>query len=257
MRLAFHGYKGGVGKSTLSLMLAKALAEEGLRVLFIDRDTITWASELAGIKDDGLITQLSIGKEPKNFSREFKVGKGTLEILKMFSSGINFYKAMQSFDKGEEFKKFYIDYLKSKKFDHIILDNPILLSWEHNPIKYETLAFKELYPNEKSYVVLVSEPFQFSVEDSIIYLKRISAESPIDWIPFTVIINMTIGDKEKCRECLKKIMDSFKFIKGVIIGFYDSLFQFYGDVEKLPIIPEIRILTKRIIDNDMRQEIIV
>lgn len=162
MRIAFHGYKGGVGKSTISLMLAKALAENGSNVLFIDRDLMSYASQLSGINCDGAFIQIDMGKKPQDFYRSFKIGKGELEIVKLFSPGIKYYKVMHEFNKFEEFKRFYIDFLKNKvSFDYMIIDNPVFLSWEKNPITYEAIAFKEVFPNEKSAVVLVTDPIPF------------------------------------------------------------------------------------------------
>ncbi|BFH73834.1 ParA family protein [Sulfurisphaera javensis] len=257
MRIAFHGFKGGIGKSTLSLMFAKALAEEGKKVLFIDRDLMSWASELAKINEDGLLIQIGLGKEPKNFSKEIKIGSGSVEVVKLFSTGIKFYKVLYEFNKEKEFKEIYKEFLRSKVFDYIILDNPVFLSWDHNPIKYETIAYNEVFPNDKAYVILVSDPLSFSIDDSIIYLRRISSEAPIFWSPLAGIINMAIEEKEKYVDSLKKLMSSIGFYKGVIVRFYDSIFQFYGSIEDLPVVPEIKVLAERVMNNDMKEEIIV
>ncbi|MBB5254744.1 AAA family ATPase [Sulfurisphaera ohwakuensis] len=257
MRIAFHAYKGGVGKSTLSLMLAKALAEKGKKILFIDRDMMNWTSQLAKIDEDGLLVQIAFGKEPKNFYKEIKIKDGSLKIVKMFSSGINFYKAFTEFKKIQEFYNFYENFLRKENFDYMILDNPVFLTWDSNPIKYETMAFKQVFPNEKAYVVLISDVLPFSIDDSIVYLRRISAEAPLDWKLLAGIINMAIEEKERYIESIKKLMKELGFPKGVIVKFYDSVFQFHGKIEDLPIVPEIRTLAERIINNDMKEEIIL
>ncbi|WP_188848705.1 nucleotide-binding protein, partial [Sulfodiicoccus acidiphilus] len=46
MRFSVVGVKGGVGKSTLSVALAKLFARSGRRVLLVDRDLIGWSSHL-------------------------------------------------------------------------------------------------------------------------------------------------------------------------------------------------------------------
>ncbi|MEW9491219.1 MAG: AAA family ATPase [Candidatus Aramenus sulfurataquae] len=47
--------KGGVGKSTISLLLGKALAELGDDVLITDRDPLAYVSNVFGVKGQGTI----------------------------------------------------------------------------------------------------------------------------------------------------------------------------------------------------------
>ena len=257
MRIAFHGYKGGVGKSTLALMLAKALAESGKKVLFIDRDIMSYASQLAGIKDDGLVVQIALGKNPENFHKTIKLGNGQLKIVKMFSLGIDYYKAMRNFDKVNEFIDFYTNFLKEESFDYMIVDNPVFLTWENNPITYEVEAYKKVFPNEKSAVILVTDPLPYSIEDSIVYLRRIGSESPLPWHPLAGIINMAVGEKKQYMEDLKKLMNFLGFPIGVIVSFYDKIFQFYGKIEDLEVVPEIRQLAEKIVSGEMKKEEII
>ena len=257
MRIAFHGYKGGVGKSTIALMLAKALAEEGKRVLFIDRDVMSYASQLAGIKDEGLLVQIGLGKSPENFYKVINLGKGQLKIIKMFSLGIDYYKVMHHFNKVNDFIDFYTKFLREEKFDYMIIDNPVFLSWEYNPIRYEAEAYKKVFPEEKAAVVLVTDPLPYSIEDSIIYLRRIASESPIDWYSLAGIINMAVEEKEHYLEDVKKLMNFGGFPIGVIVKFYDNIFQFYGKIEDLEVVPEIKQLANKMLRNDVKKEEII
>ncbi|WP_252896754.1 ParA family protein [Metallosphaera hakonensis] len=50
MRISIRSSKGGVGKSTIAISLAKALAMKGYDVLLMDRDVVGYASYLAGIQ---------------------------------------------------------------------------------------------------------------------------------------------------------------------------------------------------------------
>jgi len=257
MRITFHGYKGGVGKSTLALMLAKALAERGKKVLFIDRDVMTYASQLAGIKDEGLFVQIALGKTPENFYKTIKLGNGQLKIVKMFSLGIDYYKAMHHFNKVREFIDFYTKFLKEESFDYMVIDNPVFLTWENNPIRYEAEAFKSVFPNERSKVILVTDPLPYSIDDSVVYLRRISSESPIAWDPLAGIINMAVEEKQHYLEDIKKLMNFLGFPIGVIVSFYDKIFQFYGKIEDLEVVPEIRQLAERILSGEIRKEEII
>jgi len=257
MRIAFHGYKGGVGKSTTSLMLAKALAEEGKRVLFIDRDIMSYVSQLAGIKDEGLLIQIGLGKSPENFYKVINLGKGQLKIVKMFSPDIEYYKVMHNFNKADEFIDFYIEFLKKESFDYMIIDSPVFLTWKKNPVGYEAEAYQKTFPNDKSAGVLVTDPLPYSIEDSILYYERISGEALVPNYPLAGIINMAVDEKEHYMEDIRRLMKSIGFPIGVIVKFYDNIFQFYGKIEDLEVVPEIKQLANKIIRNDVKKEEII
>ncbi|MFZ8840538.1 MAG: P-loop NTPase, partial [Pyrobaculum sp.] len=56
--------KGGVGVSTLALMLAKALAEQGNSVTLVDMDVAGYISSIANIRVNGLLAQSVDGEKP-------------------------------------------------------------------------------------------------------------------------------------------------------------------------------------------------
>ena len=257
MRIAFHGYKGGVGKSTLSLMLAKALAEEGKKVLFMDRDALSYASKLAGIKDEGLMIQIALGKTPENFFKTINLGKGQLKVVKLLSSSIEYYKVMHHFNKADEFIDFYIEFLKKENFDYMIIDNPTFLTWENNPITYEEEAYQKVFPSDRSALVLVTDPLPYSIDDSIFYFRRINSEAPIPGYPLAGIINMAIEEKEHYLDDIKRIMEFGGSPIGVIVKFYENIFQFYGKIEDMEVVPEIRKLANKILRNDIEKEEII
>lgn len=51
MRIAFVNQKGGVGKSTLAINVAGRMAQQGLKVLFVDADPQSSALDWAAIRD--------------------------------------------------------------------------------------------------------------------------------------------------------------------------------------------------------------
>lgn len=62
MILAVVGLKGGVGKSSLSALLAQAAARTGRNVLLVDADpqssVVSWAEDAAGLGDDVTVVAL-------------------------------------------------------------------------------------------------------------------------------------------------------------------------------------------------------
>jgi Mrp family chromosome partitioning ATPase len=56
--------KGGVGVSTLALMLAKALAEQESSITLVDMDVAGYISSIANIRVNGLLAQSVDGEKP-------------------------------------------------------------------------------------------------------------------------------------------------------------------------------------------------
>ena len=95
MILAVIGLKGGVGKSTLSVLLAQAAARTGQRVLLLDADpqasSSTWAEDADGLGDEVTVVALPmtrLDRELRRLAPTFDVvvidtppGRGELGIV--------------------------------------------------------------------------------------------------------------------------------------------------------------------------------
>lgn len=68
---------------------------------------------------------------------------------------------------------------------------------------------------------------------------------------------MAVEEKEKYVEDIRRLMNAIRFPKGVIIDFYDEIFQFNGKIEELKVIPEIRKLADKIINKDIETKEII
>lgn len=86
MRIPVLSVKGGIGKSIISVLLAKELALKGERVILLDRDQIGFSSSLAGLEEKGLLAAIVDG-EKSQFTARLKMGKGEITIIKFYGDG--------------------------------------------------------------------------------------------------------------------------------------------------------------------------
>lgn len=263
LRITVHGYKGGIGKSTVSLILAKALAISGKRVIFVDRDLFPYSSSVAGIEADGLLVQLMKGEEPKGFYRDFTFGKGKLKVIKLYSPELRFTIHKVTEEIESKFVDFYANLLDSEDFDYIIIDSPSPPSWNSKEIFLEVKGYLKTREHQGPLEVLIAPPTRFDIESSIAYMKKIEQEATetLKHAPrhkmFAGLINMVTESKEKYVDDLKYFMKELSLRKGVIIKFYDELFLKLIKLEELPIIPEIKALADRLVSGDIESEEII
>jgi ATPases involved in chromosome partitioning len=84
----FTAIKGGVGVSTLVLMLAKALAKRGAKVTLVDMDVTGYISGIAGIHDKGLLAQVVDGENLRGTHINKVDG---IQVLKFLGDGMRFF----------------------------------------------------------------------------------------------------------------------------------------------------------------------
>ncbi|BAB66006.1 ParA family protein [Sulfurisphaera tokodaii] len=245
MRISFVGIKGGIGKSTIALMVAKELSNRGFNVLFLDRDIFSFASNLAGIKNS-FFTQVARGELPRDYFKDL----GNLTIARLFGEGVLFFKEIEELHKDlvkkEIMEKSYAELVKRKKYDFFIIDNPPYVTMKSEVVEHELSMFRKIFPNEEIYRVYLSTGLLEDVEITKKYIDETEAEAPGKALG--IIVNMVV-DKEKGIEVLKSLYDN-RFLVGVIIPFIDELFQFQGSIEDLPVIPQI----KNFVDSILKME---
>jgi CO dehydrogenase maturation factor len=94
LKIAVSG-KGGVGKTTFSALVARALARRGMRVIAVDADPVTNLGAALGIPEDGMPTPISqmkdlilerTGAQPGTFGGYFKMNPRVDDIPDAYSA---------------------------------------------------------------------------------------------------------------------------------------------------------------------------
>lgn len=244
-RISVHGSKGGVGKSTISLSLAKELALDGKNVLLIDRDVLGYASFILGVKGPGLLAKIVEGTDSSPV-KEIRIGNGILTVLKLFGDGTRFKNDIAIIHSDpslkEKLKQNYKEILNKRVYDFAVVDNLPLVTPSDYAVKHELSTFLEVFPNSTIARVFVSDPSKYCIINTANYIRTVEGSPEVVGFPWSFVINM-FPPRRETGEYVNNLRDLVKQLglkSGVIIPFVDSLFQFMGDLESLPVVPQIR-----------------
>lgn len=173
--IAIASGKGGVGKTTVSLSMSKALAKTGAKVLLIDCDynLSNTAVKLGLPLNDNFYSLLSLEKS----FEECIYKNGNLHLL----SGCN--GNADIFDSSFEHDKFIIDIINEHKsdYDYIILDCPAGLNRDNvNLAAYADYRFMIVNPDKSSltdtYALIKILKQKYSVNQNHLIVNRVSSQ---------------------------------------------------------------------------------
>jgi flagellar biosynthesis protein FlhG len=173
--IAIASGKGGVGKTTASLMLAKQLVDSGKKVLLIDCDynLSNTAVKLGLPLNDNFYSLLSMEKEFSNCVHK----EGNFHLL----SGCNGNSDL--FDKSFEHDRFIIDIISEHghEYDYILLDCPAGIGKETvNLAAYADHRFMIVNPDRSSitdtYALIKILKQKYSVSENHLVVNRVSSQ---------------------------------------------------------------------------------
>ncbi len=124
--------KGGVGVSTLALMLAKALAERGSNVTLVD--VAGYISSIANIRVNGLLTQSVDGEKP---AAGYAGKIGRIQVVKFLGDGAIFDDVEKLRRNPDQLTKLVAEYTAVSSdsvnvapcFLDLILKSPFISYW--------------------------------------------------------------------------------------------------------------------------------
>lgn len=228
MRLSILSTKGGVGKSTVALLLSKYFSQQGVRTLLIDRDPLGLASYLAKIKGKGLLASI-VDREENNqeYFKEVKTKDGgNFHVLKLYGDGARFYLDVEVVRKDENlYKRFKEKYqeIVRKGFQAFIVDNPSMILWDDNEVQLELRIFRETFPDEKIFRLYISDSSEISVESTLRYINEIEGNPQKVGQYVGVIINLVPPFPEDIEKATR-LANKFEGIKAVV-PFIEDLFM--------------------------------
>ncbi len=200
MNIKIVSNEGGVGKSTLALMIAKSLALKSKKVALLDMDLLGYPSWIIGIKGDGIASKLLEKEDYRDAIKETKIGNGSITTLKLFDG-----KEITDLDYNVLKDVMNIIKCTIRNFKYIVTDTPSSFFRE---------KIKQLEPEGKS--LLVTR-----------YTSEIPSLTNNDILG--IIVNMIPNNAINYNEGKQEIF----------IPFYEQLFNFSGNISKMPILDEV------------------
>lgn len=251
MRISIIGVKGGSGKSTISLLLSKALSEMGEKVLLVDRDPLGWTSRILGLEGDGLVKSIIDGKEYGEFYMTKKYNNGEIAVIKFYGEGPRFFTDVSIIHKNpvlsNKVEELYSQILKNN-FDFYVVDNPSLVDFNDEIVRHELSIFLKNFPNDKILRIYVTDPSEPSIKATIDYIKKIESQNNVG-NGYGLIINLVPPypeELDKSKRDLKEALEETKLNTGFVLPFIENLFQFTGKMEDLEIPEEIKLLARQL-----------
>ncbi|AWR95240.1 AAA family ATPase [Acidianus brierleyi] len=243
MRIVVLGAKGGVGKSTISLLLSKEYVLEGKKVLLIDRDPLSWASNLIGIKDPGLLYKVVNGEKIEG---SCKTVLERLTVLKFFGDYGRFYydiKKAEDPSLRQKLEDAYYSILK-RNFDVYIVDNPSLVTFNDEIVEIERNMFRKALSDQKRFRIYVTDPSESSIEQTKKYIEGLEKGAYGSEGLWGLVVNMIPPFPQEMKNAEYAVAD-IENIK-IFMPFIEELFMGQYRIESVKVPEEIKALAKAI-----------
>jgi len=225
--------KGGVGVSTLALMLTKALAEQGNSVTLVDMDVAGYISSIANIRVNGLLAQSVDGEKP---AAGYAGKIGRIQVVKFLGDGMRFFDDVEKLRRNpDQLTKLVAEYTAvSSDSDYVVIDvAPCFLDLI---LRSPFISYWLIPP--ASFRIYVTDDKRPSITATASFIKRVEGGFAAG-LPFAVIINKAHDLEKSIAEELREETDSTLLLT---IPFTPQLLHFSGDLGELPVFDQIETL---------------
>jgi chromosome partitioning protein len=225
--------KGGVGVSTLALMLAKALAEQVNSVTLVDMDVAGYISSIANIRVKGLLAQ-SVDGEKLEAGYAGKIGR--IHVVKFLGDGMRFFDDVEKLRRNpDQLTKLVAEYTAvSSDSDYLVIDvAPCFLDLI---LKSPFISYWLIPP--ASFRIYVTDDKRPSITATVSFIKRVEGGFAAG-LPFAVVVNKAHHLEKSIAEELREETDSTLLLT---IPFTPQLLHFSGDLGELPVFDQIETL---------------
>jgi MinD-like ATPase involved in chromosome partitioning or flagellar assembly len=225
--------RGGVGVSTLALMLAKALAEQGNSVTLVDMDVAGYISSIANIRVNGLLAQ-SVDGEKLVAGYAGKIGR--IHVVKFLGDSMRFFDDVEKLRRNpDQLTKLVAEYTAvSSDNDYLVIDvAPCFLDLI---LKSPFISYWLIPP--ASFRIYVTDDKRPSITATASFIKRVE-DGFAAGQPFAVVINKAHDLEKSIAEKLREETESTHLLT---IPFTPQLLHFSGDLGELPVFDQIKTL---------------
>ncbi len=249
MRLSVTSIKGGVGKSTVSILLSLELNRLKRGVALIDMDLSGYTSFLAGFDRPGLFSSISDGLDHREYFRD----EERIRIIKLAGDGPRLkLDAEKMFKDKSLLKKFQDAYLEVLSFPHeyTILDNYPLSSPTDKEVALEREAYSLKY-YDQCYDIKVTDSNNFDVNQTIEYAMYQKTSDSCR--TFALVINMipSKSRKQYFEDDMTNLLDKIGANVGILVPFIEDLFQYSGPIKNIPRLSQFSKLAEMIVKGEV------
>ncbi|MEM0290274.1 MAG: P-loop NTPase [Metallosphaera sp.] len=229
VRLVILGVKGGIGKSTISALLAKELALTGRKVALLDRELLGTPSFIFGLEGKGLVSKIVDGEEPEDVTKFMRFGSGSVTLLKLLGDGERAFRDFKVIKEGplrEKLISFYKRFFYEGNFDYVIVDNPDEAYLDLDIVREELNMYYSIYPESLNIRIYVSELSRNVISSTVRYVMKLESEFDKGGYALAFVINMVPREDEALREAkaqIERVIYTTGIPIGVIIPFYREL----------------------------------
>ncbi|WP_158613737.1 ParA family protein [Sulfodiicoccus acidiphilus] len=234
------GVKGGVGKSTLAVSIAKLLARNGDTVLLVDRDIIGWSSRLLGHEGPSLLHCAASGEEGQ-FWVTREEGKGRLTAVRINPDPPLFVKDFKVIKEDPSRFNRYVKLYEALLRNHeiVVVDNPPNVFQGDEAVDLEHRAFTNLRRDERWYRVYVSDPSERGISAVLQYMEVLESFTETGR-PGALVVNMVPPLPEEAARAsssLRRVCAEKSLPVCAVVPFDERLYT-YGSYMELNEFPE-------------------